>query len=52
MPIGALEKYSSLTANRKLHLIHDCRPINEFLDLSSLGFKLQGQSVLKIIRLS
>ena len=41
MPIGALEKSSSTTSDRKLRLIHDCRAINEHLDLSAMGFKLE-----------
>jgi hypothetical protein len=41
MPIGALEKSSSTPADRKLRLIHDCRAINEHLDLSNMGFKLE-----------
>ena len=41
MPVGALEKSASTPEERKLRLIHDCRAINEYLDLSSLGFKLE-----------
>jgi hypothetical protein len=41
MPIGALEKSSSTPSDRKLRLIHDCRAINEHLDLSNMGFKLE-----------
>ena len=41
MPIGALEKSSSTPLDRKLRLIHDCRPINAFLDLSAFVFELE-----------
>lgn len=41
MRIGALEKSSSSTSDRKLRLIHDCRAINKHLDLSDMSFKLE-----------
>jgi hypothetical protein len=42
MPLLALEKSGSTPDNRKLRLCHDCRAINEHLDISRLKFKLSS----------